>query len=112
MSNTYWNGNGTYQGIIDKLSEEIPMEGACEDKAIDRLRRAINAYYDIYNNGGCNSVSRKVSYFFPGVMQHLQYGRSYRNDWESVEKITEPKMDAIILKVAKAKGLIELYENK
>jgi hypothetical protein len=98
MSNTYWNGNGTYQGIIDKLSEEIPMEGACEDKAIDRLRKAINAYYDIYNNGGCNSVSRKVSYFFPG--------RCYRNDWESVEKITEPKMDDIILKVAKKKGLI------
>jgi len=39
-------------------------------------------------------------------MQHLRYGRSYRDDWESVEKITEPKMDAIILKVAKKKGLI------
>jgi len=106
MSNTYWNGNGTYQGFIDKLSEEIPIEGACEDKAIDRLRRAINAYYDIYNNGGCNSASRKVSYFFPGVMKHLQCGRSYRVHWESVEKITEPKMDEIILKVAKKKGLI------
>lgn len=110
MSNTYWNGNGTYQGFIDKLSEEIPMEGACEDKAIDRLRRAINAYYDIYNNGGGNSVSRKVSYFFPGVMSCLKSNR-YRSmnrgqDWESVEKITEPKMDEIILKVAKKKGLI------
>ena len=110
MSNTYWNGNGTYQGIIDKLSEEIPIEGACEDKAIDRLRRAINAYYDIYNNGGGNSVSRKVSYFFPGVMSCLKSNRyssmNRGQDWDAVENITEPKMDSIVLKVAKAKGLI------
>ena len=83
MTNTYWN---------------------------DRLRRAINAYYDIYNNGGCNSVSRKVSYFFPGVMSRLKSNR-YRSmnrghDWDAVEKITEPMMDEIILKVAKKKGLV------
>jgi len=27
-------------------------------------------------------------------------------DWDAVENITEPKMDSIVLKVAKAKGLI------
>ena len=31
MSNTYWNGNGTYQGIIDKLSEEIFEEWSLSD---------------------------------------------------------------------------------
>jgi len=101
---TYWNGNGTYQGFIDKLSEEIPLEGAVEDKAIDRLRRAINAYYDIFNNAGCNSAGRKVAYFFPGVMSYIN--SHHKIDWSVVEEMTEPKMDEIILKVAKKKGLI------
>ena len=104
MNGTYWNGNRTYQGFVDKLSEEIPIEGPVEDKAIDRLRRAINAYCDIFNNGGCNSVSRKVAYVFPGVMSYIN--STYKIDWSVVEEMTEPKMDEIILKVAKKKGLV------
>jgi|TARA_B110000908_G_C10004798_1_gene335813 hypothetical protein len=101
MTNSYWNGTGNYQGIIDKLSEEIPIEGACENKALDHLRQAINAYYDIFNNAGCNSVSRKVSKYFPGVMRHLRGRANYRSpNWELIESIVEPIMDQHVLKTA------------
>jgi len=104
MSNTYWNGNGTYQSIADKLEKLVPATGPAECKHIDRFRQAANAYYDIYNNGGGNSVNRKVAYYFPGVMTVIN--RNYRNiDWDAVEEITESKMDAIIEKVAKKVGL-------
>ena len=97
---TYWNGNGTHQAIADELEKMIPTMGECEDKRVEQFRKAANAYYDIYNNGGGNSANRKVAYYFPGVMTVLT--RHYRNiDWDAVQEITEPKMDAIIEKVAK-----------
>jgi oligoribonuclease (3'-5' exoribonuclease) len=104
MSNTYWNNKGKYQDLADKLTGQIPMMGEADDRYIERLRKMVNAYYDIYNNAGCNSVSRQVARHFPGVMSQLKY----RNiDWDAVEEITEPRMDEVILKVAKGKGLIE-----
>ena len=39
MSNTYWNGNGTYQSIADKLEKLVPATGPAECKHIDRFRK-------------------------------------------------------------------------
>ena len=75
------------------------------DTPVDNFRQAANAYYDIFNNAGCNSVSRKVSKYFPGVMQHLR-GKNYRNpDWDLIESLVEPMMDNHVLKAAKAKNI-------
>ena len=107
MENTYWNGKGKYQALADKLQDLVPAEGPAECKHVDTFRGACNAYYDIFNNGGGNSVNRKVSTYFPGVMSNLRSRAQFLNpDWELIESMTEPMMDIIILKVAKAKNYI------
>lgn len=107
MDNTYWNGQGKYQALADKMQDLVPMEGPCDCKHVDVFREACNAYYDIFNNGGGNSVSRKVSKYFPGVMSNLRSRAQFLNpDWELIQSMTEPMMDLIILKTAKAKNYI------
>ena len=107
MKDTYWNEAGKYQGYADKLQELVPDEGPAEDKHVDKFREACNAYYDIFNNGGGNSVNRKISTYFPGVMSHLRSRAQFRNpDWDLIESLVEPMMDLHIIKVAKAKNYI------
>ena len=102
---TYWNQKGTFQDLANKLEKMVPIMGECEDKRVERFRKAVNAYYVIYNYGCCNIASTKVSYYFPGVMGIIR--SNYRRpDWEAVEEITEPIMDEIVEKVAKKVGLI------
>src|SRR5574343_1711649 len=60
-SNTYWANKGKYQTTADQLQKLIPAAGAVKNtiknKQLERLRKAINAYYDLYNNGLCNRKS-------------------------------------------------------
>jgi hypothetical protein len=53
---TYWNGTGRYQEQADLLETLIPSSGPVYDaeganKHLDAFRRAVNCYYDLYNNG-------------------------------------------------------------
>jgi hypothetical protein len=101
MNKSYWNQSGTHQELLKTLSEMIPSEGAAENPHIDKLRLYCNAYYDLYNNGGCNP-SRKAAKYFPGSVSAAR-----RRDWDAVCEITEPKMDKVIFQVAKALGLVK-----
>ena len=57
MDNTYWNGSGKYQELTDDIEKLIPRQGAAGTPELDLFRISSNAYYDLYNNGGCN-ISR------------------------------------------------------
>ena len=57
-THSYWNGNGRYQQVYDKLSEQIPEIGESDKVHIEALRCITNIYYDVYNNGGCNLYDR------------------------------------------------------
>ena len=113
MENTYWSNKGTYAELNAKLEKLIPASGSVEkpwkNKALERFRKASNAYYDIFNNGGCNR-GRAIGKYFEGAMYYLSrhYGvyNFGRVNWERIHMITEPKMDAIILEAAKEQGLI------
>ena len=110
MENTYWNNKGTHQALADKLEKLVPDMGPCENKKVERFRKAANNYYDIFNNGGGNR-GNSIGRMFPGVIGIVNAAeRSRWNrapiDWDSIYEITEPKMDAIILDVAKKVGLI------
>tara|TARA_Y100000389_G_scaffold191667_1_gene218209 strand:- start:48 stop:371 length:324 start_codon:yes stop_codon:yes gene_type:complete len=107
MENTYWNGNGTYQSLADKLREFIPTEGPCSNKKVERFRKAANNYYDIFNNAGCNR-GHGIGQMFPGVMGLINESRIYRGrpDWKLISTKVEPKMDEIILETAKKVGLV------
>lgn len=51
---TYWNRNGKFQELSEKLGKLIPMSGSCDNLNLEFFRVVRNAYYDIYNNGACN----------------------------------------------------------
>jgi hypothetical protein len=110
MENTYWNSNGTHQALANELMKLVPASGeikGSKNKALDRFRKASNAYYDIFNNGGCNR-GRSIGKFFEGVMFYIQHYHRFnfgRVNWDRIHMITEPKMDAIILAAAAEQGI-------
>lgn len=57
--NTYWNNKGTYPEAVEKLQALIPVSGSVanpyKNKALERFRKAQNAYYRLYNDGDFNS---------------------------------------------------------
>ena len=61
MDNTYWNSNGTHQELLNKLEQLIPAFGTVEqprkNRHLDKLRRALNCYHDLYNNGLFNRAA-------------------------------------------------------
>jgi hypothetical protein len=99
-TSTYWEGNGTHQSLYAELIKLIPAMGEVEDKhrhaALETLRKACNAYYDIFNNGGMNRAAQIRATFGISV-------KSYRNswtmstDWEAIHAVVEPVMDRLIL---------------
>tara|TARA_R100001143_G_C3320651_1_gene114613 strand:- start:393 stop:752 length:360 start_codon:yes stop_codon:yes gene_type:complete len=100
----YWDNTGTYKLIKDKLEKLIPVEGSVNDTEnnpkLERFRLMSNAYYDLFNNGGCNSC-RKTAYYFPKT---ISLAKKY--NWDAIYEITEPIMDKAILLAAKEQGII------
>ena len=100
----YWDNTGTYKLIKDKLEKLIPVEGSVNDTEnnpkLERFRLMSNAYYDLFNNGGCNS-RRKTAYYFPKT---ISLAKKY--NWDAIYEITEPIMDKAILLAAKEQGII------
>jgi len=115
MENTYWNNKGTYSELNAKLEKLVPMSGSVDkpskNKALERFRKASNAYYDVFNNGGCNRGQSISKFFGTGVtfrLRQLRENRRYFNmdhGWERIHAMTEPKMDEIILAAAKEQGI-------
>lgn len=58
MENTYWNKNGEEQALSDRLSAMIPSRGVADNTHLNLWRLAVNAYYDLHNNGLCNWEQR------------------------------------------------------
>lgn len=72
MSNTYWNNKGKYKTLADKLHELIPSMGEVanpkENPALEKYRKAVNCYYDLFNNGLCNRAKEfKQVFGFAGT---------------------------------------------
>ncbi len=113
MENTYWSEKGTYQELSDKLWELVPGRGTVakpwKNKALERFRKASGAYYDVFNNGGCNRM-RSISKFFSTRVSYelnqMWKDRGSDARWDYIHEVIEPKMDAIILEAAKEQGFI------
>ena len=107
--NTYWNGNGKYQKTYEQLQKLIPAEGEVKGKdnrALERLRKYVNAYYDLFNNGGWNR-QQAISRYFPGAYRLAQKRR-----WEVAHSIVEPEIDAVIVAAAVEQNIDINEENK
>ena len=106
LANSYWNNNGTHQELIDKLQAMIPHEGSisgAKKQKLEKLRKAINCYYDLYNNGLCNRGRSFGLTFFPYA--RYRYGNFQFMDalYERAESI----MDTFVLAAAREQGLVE-----
>lgn len=115
MENTYWNSKGTYQNLVEELNKLVPDSGeikGSKNRQLERFRKASNAYYDVFNNGGCNRGHAIGKWFGPSVtfrLRQLWENRRYfmmDNGWDRIHLETEPKMDEIILAAAKEQKLI------
>jgi hypothetical protein len=89
MKNTYWFNNGRFQSLYDAVKGRIPREGKCPrgNPALERLRKACNAYYRFNNDGD---------------MFRMGMGKtpvSSRFGYDNVENMTriEVFMDSVVL---------------
>lgn len=94
---TYWNNQGKYQYIYQELRHLIPDKGKVEsprkNKALEKLRVAMNCYYDLNNNGLDNLASQfRVTFGFGG----RAYARADFRD-EKITEAIELKLDEIII---------------
>jgi hypothetical protein len=101
-TNTYWNGNGKYQALYDELAKLIPLAGEIpnldKNLALDKLRQAGNAYYDLYDNGLDNLAKEFRQVFgFGGKWIAKQNFPDYQP--------LEDKVSEIILNAAKEQGI-------
>lgn len=63
---SFWSGKHKFTPLVNKLGKLIPdcgpVSDAANNPALDKFRVASTCYYDLYNNGLCNSAEefRKV----------------------------------------------------
>lgn len=106
--NTYWNGNGKYHALGNKLREMIPDEGQVpnprKNRKLEKFRKAVNCYYDLYNNGLINRASQFSKVFGISARQYR-----YTGSWRYMDCLydeTEKAMDQILIEAAIEQGLV------
>lgn len=105
MQNSYWNNNSKYQALADALHTKIPGSGSVENPkknpALEKFRKAVNCYYDLYNNGLCNRAREFAKVFGIASTQYRFRLRNYGTDYSPVMfELLEDKMDEIVLAAA------------
>ena len=112
---TFWNSDHDLNDLATKLEDLVPAMGEVADPrknpALEKFRKASNAYYDIFNNGGCNRAreigryfGRKVNDYLRTYWSQQQFGGTYK-PWHSIHEIVEPKMAEIVEAAAKEQGV-------
>ena len=108
MTNTYWNSKGTHQGLANQLEKLVPATGPVlggkKNAKLEKFRKAVNAYYDIFNNGGCNRAAL-IRSTFRISLRSFRVG-SHSLAWGEIHKVVEPIMDQIVLEAAEEQGLL------
>ena len=109
MKQTYWDGNGRFQEMVEKLNTLIPAKGSVYkprslNRYLERFRKASNAYYDLFNNGGLNQSTAIRNYFDFNIGALNRIAGNYK--WEFAHQHTEPAMDRYIIDAAVEQGLI------
>jgi hypothetical protein len=105
LKNTYWGNQGKYQNATDKLQKLIPTSGSVErprkNRWLEKFRKAVNCYYDLYNNGLCNRANEFRLVF--GIASS-----KYFNGWnfsQELVELTETALNEIIEKACKEQGI-------
>jgi hypothetical protein len=106
MDKTYWNNSGKYMPTADALHTLVPAEGSVKEPRknpkLERFRKAVNCYYDLYNNGLCNRVAEFRQVF--GI-QSSRYKISYGDYGATLYMRVEECMNQIIIEAAAEQGI-------
>lgn len=106
LDNIYWSSKGKYQVAIEQLQKLIPEEGSVpsargKNAKLEQFRKAVNCYYDLYNNGLYNRAREFSFVFFPATKHRLGGGWYTDYLYTRVEEL----MDKFILAAAKEQGI-------
>ena len=101
------NRSGKYNSAAEKLLALIPDEGAVKNPRknvkLEKFRKAVNCYYDLYNNGLCNRA-RQFSALFNITPSIYRLEKRYRYS-PLLYILVETKMDDIIEAAAIEQGI-------
>lgn len=109
---TYWENKGLYQAEADALEKLLPSFGEVPDnkvtnKYLEKFRKAVNCYYDLYNNGLCNRAREFKTLFCIPVLREIKQNNDSNFLVSSVtEDAIDAKMDQIILLAYKEQLLL------
>lgn len=88
MQNIYWHKKGKHQKEADTVTALVPDMGMADTMHIEAVRITVNAYYDFYNNAGCNERIEELSWVYDWLEKHevehepigrIDYAKLYRN---------------------------------
>lgn len=103
---TYWNHDNMHMSITDRLQALIPACGSVSEprmnKALEKYRKAVNVYYDLYNNGLGNRAKEFRNVF--GFASSQYKIRPYEYADLLYFKV-EAAMDDIVIAAAKEQGV-------
>jgi hypothetical protein len=110
IMSSYWDGNGKYEAINKRLEKMVPTSGEVPlpevNKALEHFRKASNAYYDIFNNGGCNRAA-EIRKIFGVALSKFRTGPRGWLDFDAIKLKVDPVMDQIIIAAGIEQGIIE-----
>lgn len=113
MATTYWGNKGSFPVLQENLHKLVPVEGEVKDAdknpALEKFRKAVNCYYDLYNNGLCNRKSEFRAVF--GIVSSKYKIESVGSVGAGtylteLYQLVETEMDKIILAAGREQGLI------
>lgn len=108
MVGTYWEGIGKHQQTYYALIKLIPVQGEVleprKNRALEKLRKAANCYYDLFNNGLINRAPEfRRAFGFGG--KSIVEGRFNPADPKAI--LLEQKMNEIIEAAAKEQNIVK-----
>jgi len=99
--NCYWNETGFHQRKLMKLHTIIPDAGpvqrAANNPALEKLRKAINCYHDLYNNALINRAQSFAAVFGFRSTDYVYLMNGHRVFSQTFYKLVEEKMDTMIM---------------
>ena len=110
---SFWNSNNPLCEAANKLQELVPASGEVENKrknrALEKFRKAVNCYYDLYNNGLCNRASEFYGVFKLASSHYKQtkWGKHgpIHGFMDCLYEEVEPLLEVIVVKACQEQGI-------
>ena len=117
---TYWDHAGLLETEAAALQKLVPASGPVPkargvNRKLEKFRKGVNCYYDLYNNGLCNRAEMFRQVFGLASTKYTEvtgYRRNRRGYsvpvvefTEELYKLVEARMDELVLEAAIEQGL-------